>query len=116
MTTKRSRRRPLARRFAGLVAGLGILVAAFGVGSTEAAFARTWAGEVSMDEACRYQYDFEWVGYVSGPRAYDWSCVNQYRPEGNRAVDVNLYCNWRYGGAYADPQGGGAYDWGCYWG
>jgi len=115
MTTKRLRG-PVARRFAGLVAGLGILVAAFAVGPTEAAFARTWAGGVVVEEVCPHQYGSEWKTVLTGGSAFDWWCVNTTRPaDPLRPVDMNFYCNWKYGGAYADPQGGGAYDWGCYW-
>lgn len=81
--------------------------------------ARTWAGGVNMRDACHEQQGNVWsAGFVDpGTSAYDWRCFDI--SGANRAatsIDVDLYCSTTYGnGAYADPQGGGAYDWGCYY-
>lgn len=81
--------------------------------------ARTWAGSVNMDDACHEQQGSDWAAgtiATGNDSAYDWRCFDTsgaYRPE--REIDVSLYCSTTYGnGAYADPQGGGFYDWGCY--
>ncbi|OIW27638.1 kinase-like protein [Coniochaeta ligniaria NRRL 30616] len=94
----------------GVVVGLILLAAP--------ASARTWAGPVDMQKACQQQYD---AGFTAGLHCntapcngYDWRC---YDPDKSNeyTVDVSGYCNRNYNGAYADPQGGGPYDWGCYW-
>jgi len=94
--------------------GLFVAVAAFAVGPTEAAFARTWAGKVEMNELCIVQSGFDWHAERKGDSAFDWYCYNDHTRK-SAEMDINWYCDWKYGGAYADPQGGGAYDWGCYW-
>ena len=79
--------------------------------------ARLWAGGVDMNQACKWQHGNDWWARVdpqSVATAWDWQC---YRGSSEvRGVDVGAYCRQRYGGnAYADPQGGGAFDWGCYY-
>ena len=72
-----------------------------------------WAGSVDMEQACKQQYGNDWTA-VSGSNAYDWKCS---RPSTGQTatIDVNGYCSHNYhNNAYADPQGGGKYDWGCY--
>ncbi|OIW25391.1 hypothetical protein CONLIGDRAFT_685237 [Coniochaeta ligniaria NRRL 30616] len=88
----------------GIVAGLVLLAAP--------ASARTWAGGVNMDEACQEQYANPSEQAIrSGNGAYDWWC---YDPNGSGhggAINVDEYCKVTYhGNAYADPQGGGAFD------
>ncbi|RFU77518.1 hypothetical protein TARUN_4732 [Trichoderma arundinaceum] len=91
-----------------VIAGLALLSAP--------ASARTWAGGVNMIAACQEQHGGVWQAILNCDKcnAYDWMC---YDPDTGEwaSVDVNAYCAQTYGGgAYADPQGGGPYDWGCY--
>lgn len=77
--------------------------------------ARTWAGPVDMNQACSEQYGGGWTSSCGGcGSGNDWYC---YDAAGNtHPINVDAYCSQTYGNAaYADPQGGGAYDWGCYW-
>jgi len=113
MVTERSLRGLLARRLAGLIAVVGLAVAAFAIGPAEPAFAQTWVGEVDMEDACRSQWGRNWSAFLNGSTAYDWFCWDGVSNFLGR-VDVESYCSWKYFGAHADPQGGGAYDWGCY--
>ena len=80
---------------------------------TSPALARTWAGPVDMQKACRMQYGPASYARSIGLTAYDWQCWSGGKPH---SVDVNRYCRDRYrSNAYADPQGGGVFDWGCYY-
>jgi len=90
----------------GVVTGLVLLAAP--------AFARSWAGPVDMNEACAHQYGAGWTSSLADDGdAFDWSCVNA--TGGSNSVNVDAHCAQKYGNnAYADPQGGDAYDWGCY--
>ena len=74
---------------------------------------RTWAGGVDMDEACYEEYGRGWKGSLDGKTAWDWSCTDGVGT--HLAINVDAYCSGYGNAAYADPQGGGAYDWGCYW-
>ncbi|KAK3360557.1 hypothetical protein B0T25DRAFT_565434 [Lasiosphaeria hispida] len=78
---------------------------------------RTWAGGVDMNQQCAWQYGdtfFATQPFWPYGDAYTWACAT-YGQAVYYSVDVGAYCRRRYGGnAYADPQGGGAYDWGCY--
>jgi len=91
----------------GVVATLVLLAAP--------ASARIWAGSVDLDVACQEQYDNgSEYAILTGSDAYGWICYNPKTGSSGR-VDVDVYCAHTYGGnAYADPQGGGPYDWGCY--
>lgn len=90
----------------GAIAGLVLLAAP--------AAARTWAGSVDMMAACSEQYGGGWTATLSGSSGSDWHCTDS---SGNtKDINVDAYCSTTYGNAaYADPQGGGAYDCGCYW-
>lgn len=92
----------------GVVAGLILLAGP--------ASAATYAGDVNMQAACQEQYaDSSEQGISGGSSAYDWYCYNP-ETEATGSVNVDEYCQFTYGGsAYADPQGGGAFDWGCYY-
>jgi hypothetical protein len=95
----------------GVVAGLVLLAAP--------ASARTWAGGVDMQLACRQQYgDGYEAGIIpsTGSGAYDWRCILPPNTIDRFPINVDAHCALTYGnGAYGDPQGGGPYDWGCYW-
>lgn len=80
------------------------------------ASARTWAGPVDMNQACKWQHGDQYYAYEFGGDANGWVCLcNGNGCESFRDIDVAAFCRRRYGGnAYADPQGGGLYDWGCY--
>jgi hypothetical protein len=84
------------------------------------ASAATYAGGVDMRQACEWQYGSGWYDVniaapFRPPSAYTWYCIHN-SIEGLMGINVNAYCARRYGGnAYADPQGEGVYDWGCFW-
>ncbi|KAK3346067.1 hypothetical protein B0T25DRAFT_633668 [Lasiosphaeria hispida] len=90
----------------GMVAGLVLFA--------DLAAARTWAGGVDMQQACNWQAGSGYTAMVAGNNAWSWIC---FKNEGDwTGVNVDAYCKQRYGNtAYADPQGGGPYDWGCYY-
>lgn len=72
------------------------------------AAARRWAGSINVEAACIKQHQTGGASCSGG--ANNWKC----RPNGYN-VDMNQACKDSYGdSAYADPQGGGCYDWGCY--
>ncbi|KAK0705639.1 hypothetical protein B0H67DRAFT_594616 [Lasiosphaeris hirsuta] len=68
-----------------------------------------------MNQQCAWQYGaIYWAENIIPWDAYSWKCTT-YPIAIYFSVDVGAYCRRRYGSnAYADPQGGGAYDWGCY--
>lgn len=90
----------------GVITSLVLLVAP--------ASASTNAGGVDMQQACLEQYGSGWTaGYYAGS-AYNWFCVNSAGTK--ESINVDEYCAVTYGkNAYADPQGGQVFDWGCYW-
>ncbi len=83
--------------------------------------AREWAGGVDMQEACRWQYRSDNAKAILTKQvaatANDWVCINTGIAW--NSIDVDAYCKRRYAKenrkVYADPQGGWAYDWGCYY-
>lgn len=95
-------------------AAVALLLAASPVSAGVAAPARgPWAGGVDMEAACKQQFGSDWTAQ-SGKGANDWLCIKHSTGQSG-TLDINGYCSKTYGGgAYADPQGGGKYDWGCY--
>ncbi|KAM7205405.1 hypothetical protein V8F20_003174 [Naviculisporaceae sp. PSN 640] len=76
--------------------------------------AATYAGAVNMENACFWQYGHGYSAWYEGTTAYDWYCSG-CRSCGKHSINVTAYCRIRYGPtAYADPQGGGLFDWGCF--
>ncbi|KAK3346502.1 hypothetical protein B0T25DRAFT_583682 [Lasiosphaeria hispida] len=95
---------PSATSLLGTAAGLVMLAAP--------AQARTWAGGVDMEQACDWQYAPNWSAVLIVQSSSGWICTDG---TAIRSIDVGYFCRRRYGSnAYADPQGGGPYDWGCY--
>ncbi len=81
------------------------------------AAAREWAGPVDMEKACKLQWGDEFRAGRRGDSAFDWYCWSPTRD--GLGMDIEGFCR-TYGKRnekwpYADPQGGGAFDWGCYW-
>ncbi|KAK1836031.1 hypothetical protein QBC39DRAFT_132658 [Podospora conica] len=87
--------------------------------------ARTYAGPVDMDKACKQQTGNSTTAYLDGishveppsqaakrgATAWSWYCATSRGAEDKSAVEVALFCRDEYGGcAYADPQGMGPYD------
>ncbi len=81
----------------------------------------TWyAGDVNMNEACRWQYGpAYWEVIIQTPpiNAYSWRCTTG---SGTTfySVDVNWYCSQRYvfkhiWRGWASQEAGGVYDWRC---
>jgi len=106
----------------GLVAGLTMLVAtALAAPSSNTANANgIYAGPVNMNEACNFQHGAGWAATLNGNGGNDWRCVNSSHQGSVVRIDVDKYCKRKYGKkngleCHADIQGGGAYDWGCYW-
>lgn len=96
-----------ARASVLLAAGAALLAAA-------PAAARSWAGGVDMAAACHEQYGENYMTTHSSILGDSWYCYTTDGAYGS--IDVSAYCATTYGGgAYADPQGGGAFDWGCYY-
>ena len=103
--------------FGVVVASLVLLVApASAIPVATPATASTYAGGVDMQAACRQQYGNQnEQGISGGPGAYDWYCKDP-RTGATGRVDVARYCADTYGNtAYADAQGDGAFDWGCFY-
>ena len=92
----------------GVVAGLALLAAP--------AFASTYAGGVDMQAACAEQYPGQSSeAILNGNNAYSWFCFETGSLALLGSINVNIYCSQTYGlNCYADAQGGGPYDWGCY--
>jgi|SRR4051812_28275955 hypothetical protein len=91
-------------------------------GAAASVSARVWAGPVDMTKACHWQYGYNYTDGLDTsngvPRANSWRCCNAVNV--CNQVDVAGFCLKAYGtrngqAPYADPQGGGPYDWGCYW-
>jgi hypothetical protein len=105
----------------GTVASLMLLAAP--------AHARTWAGTVDMIDLCKKAQadagldaadEGPWTpntGDKTNPSAFDWVCTDDHG-NGNTHLDMSGWCKYKYTdqpNAYADPQGGGPFDWGCYY-
>ncbi|KAK0716272.1 hypothetical protein B0H67DRAFT_554608 [Lasiosphaeris hirsuta] len=75
-----------------------------------------YAGGIDMNQACRWQYtSIFWAELPDWPfsNAYSWKCTNNLVYYWS--IDVGAYCRRVYGGdAWADQQGGGTNDWGCF--
>jgi len=95
---------PLLGAFAGVV-----LLAA------SASADPTWVSGINVQQAC----DDQWgAGLSAGfdtdfPSAYSWKCMKG--TDVRLRVDLDAWCKKHEGAdTYADPQGGGPWDWACY--
>jgi len=92
---------------------LGAIITSFALLATPVFARGPWAGGLDIIEACHMQYGPTATVAVVENTAWGWRCVvaGQYYD-----VDTNRYCGDKYGhSAQSDPQGGGPYDWGCYY-
>ncbi|KAK7023127.1 hypothetical protein R3P38DRAFT_3356935 [Favolaschia claudopus] len=77
------------------------------------ATAITYLGGVNMDVACAEQHGGTFHAILIGNIANHWRCENS--AGARESIDVTAYCSQTFGrGAFSSPQGGGAFDWGCF--
>ncbi|KAK4212179.1 hypothetical protein QBC37DRAFT_425555 [Rhypophila decipiens] len=68
-----------------------------------------WLGNIDMNAACEFQYGGGTKAYTIGNGCNDWRC------DGDRGINVNVYCYNHFGSdAWATCGGGTVWDWQCH--